>query len=192
MHSELMRSSSAGTQSISTTPRQYARPLEVRSICRSLSGTDLADTVALARMGGLQVLGADANGPSTVDHPARSGELTRPTLWVMGNRLYCRPSAALLDRLVALPMYGRGREPQPLDRGRGVPVRLQPPNTAPICDCSGNSAENLLFPDARNLNLMAGLWTSFLNCPSAPCVTVHPEGAMSGPTPATTPFRSRR
>jgi RNA methyltransferase, TrmH family len=31
---------------------------------------DLADTVALARRAGLQILGADASGPSTVDHLA--------------------------------------------------------------------------------------------------------------------------
>jgi RNA methyltransferase, TrmH family len=70
---------------------------------------DLADTVALARKAGLQVLGADANGPSTVDHLARSGELTQPTLWVMGNEAWGLPPerAAMLDRLVALPMYGR-------------------------------------------------------------------------------------
>ena len=70
---------------------------------------DLAETVALARKAGLQVLGADAAGPSTVDHLARSGELTQPTLWVMGNEAWGLPPerAALLDRLVALPMYGR-------------------------------------------------------------------------------------
>jgi RNA methyltransferase, TrmH family len=70
---------------------------------------DLADTVALARRAGLQILGADASGPSTVDHLARSGELTQPTLWVMGNEAWGLPPerVALLDRLVALPMYGR-------------------------------------------------------------------------------------
>jgi TrmH family RNA methyltransferase len=69
---------------------------------------DLADTIDLARKAGLQVLGADASG-STVDHLARSGELTQPTLWVMGNEAWGLPPehVALLDRLVALPMYGR-------------------------------------------------------------------------------------
>jgi TrmH family RNA methyltransferase len=70
---------------------------------------DLADTVTMARKAGLQVLGADASGPSTVDHLARSGELTQPTLWVMGNEAWGLPPehVTLLDRLVALPMYGR-------------------------------------------------------------------------------------
>jgi RNA methyltransferase, TrmH family len=70
---------------------------------------DLADTVTMARKAGLQVLGADASGPSTVDHLAQSGELTQPTLWVMGNEAWGLPPehVTLLDRLVALPMYGR-------------------------------------------------------------------------------------
>jgi TrmH family RNA methyltransferase len=70
---------------------------------------DLADAVDLARKAGLQVLGADASGPSTVDDMARSGELDQPTLWVMGNEAWGLPPehVSLLDRLVALPIYGR-------------------------------------------------------------------------------------
>ena len=70
---------------------------------------DLADAVDLARKAGLQVLGADASGPSTVDDLARSGELDQPTLWVMGNEAWGLPPehVTLLDRLVALPIYGR-------------------------------------------------------------------------------------
>jgi RNA methyltransferase, TrmH family len=70
---------------------------------------DLADAVELAREAGLQVLGADAAGPSTVDDLGRSGELAQPTLWVMGNEAWgLRPEhVTLLDRLVALPIYGR-------------------------------------------------------------------------------------
>jgi RNA methyltransferase, TrmH family len=70
---------------------------------------DLADAVNLARQAGLQVFGADAGAPATVDHLARSGALAQPTLWVLGNEAWGLPAqhASLLDRLVALPIYGR-------------------------------------------------------------------------------------
>jgi RNA methyltransferase, TrmH family len=70
---------------------------------------DVADAVALARKAGLQVFGADASGPSTVDDLARSRELAKPTLWVMGNEAWGLPPehGTALDRLVALPIYGR-------------------------------------------------------------------------------------
>jgi TrmH family RNA methyltransferase len=70
---------------------------------------DLADAVTLAREAGLQVLGADASEPFTVDDLARSGELAQPTLWVLGNEAWGLPAehVTLLDRLVALPIYGR-------------------------------------------------------------------------------------
>jgi TrmH family RNA methyltransferase len=70
---------------------------------------DLSDAVSLARSAGLQVLGADASAPSTVDHLARSGALAQPTLWVLGNEAWGLPAqhVSLLDRLVALPIYGR-------------------------------------------------------------------------------------
>jgi RNA methyltransferase, TrmH family len=72
-------------------------------------GVDLADAASLARKAGLQVLGADADAPSTVDDLARSGALAQPTLWVLGNEAWGLPAqhATLLDRLVALPIYGR-------------------------------------------------------------------------------------
>ena len=72
-------------------------------------GVDLADAVSLARNAGLQVFGADSRAPSHVDDLARSGELAQPTLWVLGNEAWgLQPEhAALLDRLVALPIYGR-------------------------------------------------------------------------------------
>jgi TrmH family RNA methyltransferase len=70
---------------------------------------DLADAVILARKAGLHLFGADADGDSTVDDLARSGELAQPTLWVLGNEAWGLPPqhASLLDRLVALPIYGR-------------------------------------------------------------------------------------
>jgi RNA methyltransferase, TrmH family len=72
-------------------------------------GVDLADAASLARKAGLQVFGADASAPSTVDHLARSGVLAQPTLWVLGNEAWGLPAQhpRLLDRLVALPIYGR-------------------------------------------------------------------------------------
>jgi TrmH family RNA methyltransferase len=70
---------------------------------------DLATAVHQARSSGLQVLGAAGGASSTVDDLARSGELARPTMWVLGNEAWGLPAdrAALLDRLVGVPMYGR-------------------------------------------------------------------------------------
>jgi RNA methyltransferase, TrmH family len=72
-------------------------------------GVDLAETVALARDIGLQVLGADAAAACTVNDLAQSKDLARPTLWVLGNEAWGLPTehSMLLDRLVALPRYGR-------------------------------------------------------------------------------------
>jgi TrmH family RNA methyltransferase len=72
-------------------------------------GIDLDDAAGLARKAGLQVFGADADAPSTVDELARSGALEQPTLWVLGNEAWGLPvqHASLLDQLVALPIYGR-------------------------------------------------------------------------------------
>jgi TrmH family RNA methyltransferase len=69
----------------------------------------LVEAVARARDSGLQVFGTEAAAPCTIDDLAQAGELARPTLWVMGNEAWgLQPDdAALLDRLVALPMYGR-------------------------------------------------------------------------------------
>ena len=72
-------------------------------------GADLGEAVAVARAAGLQVLGADGAGDRTIDQLGAAGELTRPTMWVLGNEAWGLPPdrAALLDGLVALPMYGR-------------------------------------------------------------------------------------
>ena len=70
---------------------------------------DVATTVTLARERGLQVFGADGGGDCTLDELADSGELARPTLWVLGNEAWGLPTAhlSLLDRPVAIPIYGR-------------------------------------------------------------------------------------
>ena len=69
----------------------------------------LADAVARARELGMAVYGADGGGSASVDDLASTGRLGRPVLWVMGNEAWGLPAgdAALLDDLVALPMYGR-------------------------------------------------------------------------------------
>ena len=73
------------------------------------SGADLGEAVEVARAAGLQVLGADGAGDRTIDGLGAAGELSRPTMWVLGNEAWGLPPdrAALLDGLVALPMYGR-------------------------------------------------------------------------------------
>ena len=70
---------------------------------------DLSAAVAQARSSGLQVFGADGSASYTVGDLASSGELARPTMWVLGNEAWGLPAerAAQMDRLVALPMYGR-------------------------------------------------------------------------------------
>jgi len=70
---------------------------------------DLAEAVALGHRAGLAVLGADGAAEHTVDDLARSGALAGPILWVLGNEAWGLPAEhlALIDRLVALPMYGR-------------------------------------------------------------------------------------
>ena len=69
----------------------------------------VGDVVATARTAGLQVFGADGGGAVTIEDLALSRELIRPTAWVMGNEAWGLPEghADLLDRLVALPIYGR-------------------------------------------------------------------------------------
>ena len=73
------------------------------------TGIDLAEAVTLARQAGLAAYGADGASDCTVDDLAASGELAKPLLWVFGNEAWglLTDHAALLDRLVALPMYGR-------------------------------------------------------------------------------------
>ncbi|MDN5770219.1 MAG: RNA methyltransferase [Microlunatus sp.] len=70
---------------------------------------DLAEAVTAARAAGLRVLGADAAASCSVTDLAAGGELAEPTLWVLGNEAWglAADRAALLDRLVALPIYGR-------------------------------------------------------------------------------------
>jgi TrmH family RNA methyltransferase len=70
---------------------------------------DLAEAITQARQAGLHVFGADAAANCTVNELAQSGELTKPTAWVLGNEAWGLPAehTSLLDRLVALPRYGQ-------------------------------------------------------------------------------------
>ncbi|MFT4165758.1 MAG: RNA methyltransferase [Microlunatus sp.] len=72
-------------------------------------GVDLAEAVAQARSIGLAVFGADGSADATVDDLSVTGALAEPTFWVFGNEAWGLPAehADLLDRLVALPIYGR-------------------------------------------------------------------------------------
>jgi TrmH family RNA methyltransferase len=70
---------------------------------------DLAEAVALGHAAGMAVFGADGTAEHTIDDLARSGALAGPIFWVLGNEAWGLPAEhlALIDRLVALPMYGR-------------------------------------------------------------------------------------
>jgi TrmH family RNA methyltransferase len=72
-------------------------------------GVDFAEAVTLAHQSGLHVLGADPAAPYKINDLALSGELAQPTMWVMGNEAWglAPEHQALLDQLVALPLYGR-------------------------------------------------------------------------------------
>lgn len=72
-------------------------------------GVDLSDAVDAARSASLSVWGADGAAACSVEDLAASGELAGPVLWVLGNEAWglTADHAALLDRSVALPLYGR-------------------------------------------------------------------------------------
>ena len=71
-------------------------------------GADLAAVVAAAHDAGLQVLAADGSGDVELSELSRTGELSRPTLWLFGNEAWGMPAAdrALADRVVRVPLYG--------------------------------------------------------------------------------------
>jgi TrmH family RNA methyltransferase len=72
-------------------------------------GVDLSVAAEAARGAGLAVFGADGAADCSVDDLRASGELAAPLMWVLGNEAWglTADHAALLDRLVALPLYGR-------------------------------------------------------------------------------------
>ena len=72
-------------------------------------GVDLPAAVSAARAAGLAVFGADGSADCSVDDLRTGGELAEPVMWVLGNEAWglTAEHAALLDQLVALPLYGR-------------------------------------------------------------------------------------
>ncbi len=100
---------------VSTDSVDLYNPKTVRASTGSLFhlpigvGVDVADALGAARAAGLATYGADGGAHCTVDDLDRSGELAEPILWVFGNEAHglADEHAALVDRLVALPMYGR-------------------------------------------------------------------------------------
>lgn len=70
---------------------------------------DLPAALAALRDQGLQVLAADGEADLDLDDLAGTGDLARPTAWLMGNeaRGLSAEQLALADRAVAVPLYGR-------------------------------------------------------------------------------------
>jgi TrmH family RNA methyltransferase len=113
-------------------------------------GVDPVEAVAVARAAGLSVLGADAAANTSVDDLARSGDLAAPTLWVFGNEAWglTAAHAALLDRSVALPIYGRAES---LNLSTAAAVLLYASATAQRSAQRGDdsSAVTTQLPDNR-------------------------------------------
>ena len=90
-------------------------PKTVRSTAGSLFHLPLAQTVDLAavtaraRGRGVQVLAADGRGAADLTDLQTDGSLANPTLWLLGNEAWGLPDevAALADRSVRVPLYGR-------------------------------------------------------------------------------------
>ncbi|MFW6599508.1 TrmH family RNA methyltransferase [Propionibacteriaceae bacterium Y2011] len=70
---------------------------------------ELADALAACRAAGTQVLATAGSGDADLDDLNRNGGLTRPTTWLFGNEAWGLPEsdAALADRVVGIPMWGR-------------------------------------------------------------------------------------
>ena len=118
---------SAGTPSMSTTRRPYARLSEVFSICRLLLRSAWVKPVqgAATRPPGLR---HRRRAPCTITSSHDQGELARPTLWVLGNEAWGLPPATPRCWTGWSPADLRAcREPQPLDRRSRLPVRPPPP-----------------------------------------------------------------
>lgn len=71
-------------------------------------GAALEATVGTLRSLGLQVLAADGSGAVDLDELTLSGDISRPTAWLMGNEAWGLPDEQLrlADRVVRVPLYG--------------------------------------------------------------------------------------
>jgi len=81
-------------------------------------------------------LGADGAGRETVLDLGARGDLARPTLWVMGNEAWGLPPehAALVDRLVSVPIFGRAES---LNLSTAAAVVLYASATAQLASAKG-------------------------------------------------------
>lgn len=68
----------------------------------------LTDALDGCRQRGLQVLAADSSGAVDLDQLGRTGEIARPTVWLMGNEAWGLPKEQreLADLVVRVPLYG--------------------------------------------------------------------------------------
>jgi RNA methyltransferase, TrmH family len=98
-------------------------------------GVDVGEVIILARDSGLQVFGTDPTARCTLNDLAQSGELARPTMWVMGNESWGlqHEHSSLLDRLVSLPRYGHAES---LNLSTAAAVFLYASATAQRADLS--------------------------------------------------------
>ena len=73
------------------------------------SGVPLAEAVAAARAGGLQVLATTGSGDHDLDDLLDAGDLARPTAWLLGTEAAGLTAEALAaaDRTVRVPVHGR-------------------------------------------------------------------------------------
>jgi TrmH family RNA methyltransferase len=73
-----------------------------------VNGAGLEQALKACRDAGLQVLAADGSGAVDLDELGASGEIARPTVWLMGNEAWGLPQEqlALADRVVRVPLYG--------------------------------------------------------------------------------------
>lgn len=73
-----------------------------------VNGGPLTEVVSAMQSAGLQVLAADGSG-TDLDAFVDDDGLTRPTAWLFGNEAWglAADDAALADRVVAVPIYGR-------------------------------------------------------------------------------------
>ena len=182
-------------------------------------GVDLANAASLARKAGLQVLGADADAPSTVDR----GHFPNPHCgsWAMRHG-DCQPSTRpcwtgwSLCRSTDVPKASTSPRlqqscstPPPLPSARSETlgiliaiaraIALTTPALLARTPTISASARSLVQTGAarfyrRSQSRRRGsLRPSFLDCPRRTVRHIHPRGELCpGQTPAMTPFRSRR
>ena len=71
-------------------------------------GAGLGQTLDAVRAIGLQVLAADGSGDVDLDDLVATGDISRPTAWVLGNEAWGLPDEQLrlADQVVRVPLYG--------------------------------------------------------------------------------------